>query len=71
MTMLRDLAAELVGMFAGEKRLTLAVLALVAAAGALVEFVGVNPLLGGTALLLGCLILLVESVFRGARPRGP
>jgi len=70
MTMLRDLAAELVGMFAGEKRLTLAVLALVAAAGALVEFAGVNPLLGGTALLLGCLILLVESVFRGARPRG-
>jgi hypothetical protein len=70
MTMLRDLAAELVGMFAGEKRLTLAVLALIAAAGALVDFIGVDPLLGGIALLLGCLALLVESVLRGATPRG-
>jgi hypothetical protein len=60
----------LVGMFAGEKRLTLAVLAMVAAADLLVNYMGLNPLLGGAALLLGCLTLLVESVLRGARPQG-
>jgi len=57
-------------MFAGEKRLTLAVLAMVAAADLLVNYIGLNPLLGGAALLLGCLTLLVESVLRGARPQG-
>ena len=67
MTMLRDLAAELVGMFAGEKRLTLTVVALVAAAGALVDFVGLNQLIAGTVLLLGCPVLLIESVCRSAR----
>jgi hypothetical protein len=70
MPLLKQLAAELVGMFAGEKRLTLAVLAMVAAADLLVNFIGLNPLLGGAALLLGCLTLLVESVLRGARPQG-
>ena len=70
MTMLKELAAELVGMFAGEKRLTLAALAVVAAAGSLVDFIGLEPLLGGAALLLGCVIVLVESVLRGARPQG-
>jgi len=70
MPLLKELAAELVGMFAGEKRLTLAVLAMVAAADLLVNYIGLNPLLGGAALLLGCLTLLVESVLRGARPQG-
>lgn len=70
MTMLKELAAELTGMFVGEKRLTISVLAVVAIAAALVDFIGVYPLLGGAALLLGCVILLVESVLRGARPRG-
>jgi len=70
MPLLKELAAELVGMFAGEKRLTLVVLAMVAAADLLVNYIGLNPLLGGAALLLGCLTLLVESVLRGARPQG-
>jgi hypothetical protein len=69
MAILGELAAELVGMFAGEKQLTLAVLALIAAAGLLVDFSGLDPLLGGAVLLLGCLTVLVESVIRGARPR--
>lgn len=67
MTILGELAAELVGMFAGEKRLTLAVLALIAAAGLLVDFVGLNQLIAGTVLLLGCPLLLIESVCRSAR----
>jgi hypothetical protein len=69
MTILKELAAELVGMFVGETRLTISVLAIVAAVGSLVKFIGLDPLLGGAALLFGCLILLVESVRRSARPR--
>jgi hypothetical protein len=67
MMMLKELAAELIGMFVGETRLTISVLAIVAAAGSLVDFIGLDPLLGGAGLLLGCLILLVESVCRSAR----
>ena len=67
MTMLKELAAELIGMFVGETRLTISVLVVVAAVGSLVDFIGLDPLLGGAALLCGCLILLIESVCRSAR----
>ena len=67
MTMLKELAAELIGMFVGEKRLTIAVLTMVVTAGWLVDFSGLDPLIGGTVLLFGCLILLIESVCRSAR----
>jgi hypothetical protein len=67
MAMLKELAAELIGMFVGEMRLTISVLAIVAAVGWLIDFIGLDPLLGGAALLFGCLILLVESVCRAAR----
>jgi hypothetical protein len=70
MTMLKELAAELIGMFVVERRLTISVLAIVAMVASLVDFIGVAPLLGGAALLLGSLTLLVESVLRGARPPG-
>lgn len=70
MTMLKELAAELVGMFVGETRLTASVLAIVAVVGSLVNFTGPNPLRGGAALLLSCLTLLVENVYRGARSQG-
>ena len=67
MTMLKELAAELVGMFFAEKRLAIAVLAIIVMAGSLVDFAGLNPLVGGAVLLFGCLSLLIESVCRGAR----
>ena len=67
MTLLKELAAELVGMFAGEKRLTLAVLAVVAAAGCLIDFTSLNELFGGAVLLFGCVLLLIENVCRAAR----
>lgn len=67
MTMLKEFAAELIGMFVGEKRLTISVLAIVAAAGSLVDFIGLDPLVGGAVLLFGSLILLVESVCRSSR----
>jgi hypothetical protein len=70
MRMLKELAAELVGMFVGERRLTISVLAIVALVGWLVDFVGLDPLLGGAVLLVGSLTLLVESVLRGVRSPG-
>ena len=60
----------------GEKRVTISVLAIVAGAGSLVDLIGLDPLLGGAALLFLCLILLIESVCCSAeqvplRPRFP
>jgi hypothetical protein len=68
MTMLKEIIAELIGMFMGDARLTLAVLAIVAGAAALIELVGVDPLGAGGLLLVGCLGLLIENVHRSARP---
>ena len=67
MTMVKGLATELIGMFFAEKRLAIAVLAIVAVAWSLVDFAGLSPLVGGAVLLFGCLILLIESVCRAAR----
>ena len=41
--------------------------AIVAVVGSLVDFIDLDPLLGGAALLFGCLVLLIESVCRSAR----
>jgi len=67
MTVLKEVGAELIGMFVAEKRLTLAVLGVVTVAGCLVNFTDLNPLVGGTVVLLGCVILLIENVWRSAR----
>jgi hypothetical protein len=66
MTILKEVVAELIGMFVTERRLTIAVLTVVIIA-AVADFAGFDPLVGGTALLFGCLVLLVESVCRSAR----
>jgi hypothetical protein len=71
MTMLKELAAELIGMFFAEKRLAMALLALVAVTGSLVDFAGMDRLIGGGILLFGSLTLLVASVCHAARPRTP
>ena len=71
MTIVKELAAALAGMFFAEKWLAAALLALVAATGMLVDFAGVYRLLGGVILLFGSVILLVASVCRGARVRSP
>ena len=69
MTILRELAAELIGMFFGETRLAAALLALVATTGLLIDFAGLDHLMAGAMLLFGSLALLVVSVCRAARPR--
>jgi hypothetical protein len=71
MTMLKELTAELFGMFVAEKWLTVAVLALVAVTGLLVDFAGTDRLVGGAILLFGSLILLIASICNAARARAP
>ena len=67
MTVLKEIVAELTGMFVAEKRFTIAVLTVVTMAGCLVGFTDLDPLVGGTVVLFGCLTLLIESVTRSAR----
>jgi hypothetical protein len=69
MTLLWEVATELVAMFIGDLRLTIAILAIVAATGLSINLVGLQPLVGGAVLLLGCPILLIENVRRAAGPR--
>ena len=70
MTILTEVAAELIGRLVGEAQLTISVLAIIAVAALPVDFIRRDPRFRGAVLLLGCLTLLVESVHRGARPRG-
>ena len=67
MTILRDVARELAGMFLADGRLTGAVVALVASVAGAVLGLGVEPLIGGAALLAGSLLILVEAASREAR----
>lgn len=67
MTILKDVFAELFGMFVGDVRLTVAVLAVVGVAAALIDLGDFTPLIGGGVLLVGCLIVLIGAVARTAR----
>ncbi len=69
MTLLREILAGLIGMFAADARLTFAILALVAIVASLILVLGVDPLLAGGALLVGCHLILVEAALREARRR--
>jgi hypothetical protein len=64
MTLLKEIGAELIGMFLADSRLALGVLAVIAAAAALVDVAGADPLLGGAVLLVGCALVLIEAVRR-------
>lgn len=70
MTILKDVLAELFGMFVSDARLTAAVLAVVAVAAGLIGPGGVPPLIGGGVLLIGCLAVLLGAVARAARRKG-
>jgi len=66
-TMLKDLAAELIGMFVAERRLTIAVLGIVIVAGCFAKLTDLDPLVAGIVVLVGCPTLLIESIWRAAR----
>ena len=70
MSILREVAQELLGMFLADARLTTATLVLVALVTALVLAVKVEPLWGGSLLFLGCLAILVSAALREAKQRG-
>jgi hypothetical protein len=67
MSLLREVAKELLGMFLADARLATATLVLVAVVAGLVIAMKVEPLLGGSVLFLGCLVILVEAAIREAR----
>jgi hypothetical protein len=70
MTMLRELAAELIGMFLGDRGLALALLAVIGVA-ALASGVGeAGSIVAAALLALGCPLLLIENVIRAGRRRG-
>ena len=69
MKFLHVIALELIAMVAGDSRLTIGVLAIVATAGLLIGVAGVEPLTGASLLLVGCLILLIDNVRRFAASR--
>jgi len=69
MTILKDVFAELFGMFLSDAPLSTAVLAVVAVSAGLIDFARLDPLVGGGVLLGGCLAAVVESVRRTARRR--
>lgn len=67
MTILRDVLAELFGMFVGDARLTAAVIVVVGVVAAMIDLGDVPPLIGGCVLLVGCLVVLIGAVVRAAR----
>ncbi|MGO7181093.1 hypothetical protein ACCT14_08210 [Rhizobium brockwellii] len=60
---------EFFGMFIDDGALALAALLLTAIVGVLVKFAHVDALLVAALLLLGCLLILAESLTRAARRR--
>ncbi|ANP90399.1 hypothetical protein HFO55_26745 [Rhizobium leguminosarum] len=60
---------EFFGMFIDDGALALAALLLIAVVGVLVKFAHADALLAAALLLLGCLLILAESVVRAARKK--
>ena len=70
MTLLRDIVNELISMFLADARLATAILLLVLIVAGLTLSLGVEPLIAGGMLLIGCLVILVEAAVRETRRRG-
>ncbi|MFN3844279.1 MAG: hypothetical protein ACK4RZ_00475 [Paracoccaceae bacterium] len=69
MTILGDVVKELWSMFVGDARLTLALLALVGAAGALISSGIIGPAVTATLLVLGTVVVLIAAVVQVSRRR--
>ncbi len=67
MTLLHDLAKELLKMFLADARLTAAILLLVGLIAAALAWTTLAPLWAGALLLVGSLAILLEAVFRQSR----
>ncbi len=69
MDILKVAFREFFGMFIDDGALALAALLLIAAVGVLVKFVHIDALLAAALLLVGCLLILAESLARAARKK--
>ncbi|MBY3168765.1 hypothetical protein [Rhizobium laguerreae] len=69
MNILKLVFGEFFGMFIDDGALALAALLVIAVVGALVKFAHADALLASALLLLGCLLILAESVVRAARKK--
>ncbi|MBY3119495.1 hypothetical protein [Rhizobium laguerreae] len=69
MNILKLAFREFFGMFIDDGALVLAALLLIAVVGVLVKFAHVVALLVAVLFLLGCLLILAESVARAARKK--
>ncbi|MBC2808145.1 hypothetical protein ELI13_31945 [Rhizobium ruizarguesonis] len=69
MDILKVAFREFFGMFIDDGALALAAMLLIAAVGVLVKFVHVDALLAAALLLVGCLLILAESLARAARKK--
>ncbi len=67
MSVMRTALAELLGMFIDDGALALLNLVLVLAIGLAVETGLVGPAAGAAILVVGCLLVLAESLVRAAR----
>jgi hypothetical protein len=67
MNVLKQALAELAGLFVDDRNLAALTLVLIAVDAGLVKLAGLSPLWGAYLLLLGCLAVLAESVFRARR----
>jgi hypothetical protein len=67
MTLLRDICKELVGMFVSDAKLSAAILTVVAVIAVLIDFAGLNPLIGGGGLVVSCLAILAITTAISAR----
>jgi hypothetical protein len=69
MTIIVDVLKELMAMFIADARLSLSLLFLVGAVAAIVRALHAGPLLAGSVLLIGVLMILLDAVSREARLR--
>lgn len=67
MSLARDIAKELVGMFVADARLSVSILTLVLIVWALAA--RLSPLLAGGLLVFGCLAVLISTVAHEGRKR--
>ena len=70
MSLIVEVAKELLGMFLADGVLTIATLILVAIVACLIVGLHVDPLVGGGLLFVGSLLTVVGAVVREARRQG-
>jgi hypothetical protein len=69
LTILRTALTELIGLFIDDGSLALFSVILIAAITAAVKVLGLPPFVGAVLLLIGCIVILADSVRRAVKAR--